>query len=599
MRRALVGGSVFVRRWAPLGACALAVAVLPGCGAADSASPVKAPEVPTKAPVADGSKERPFDVIIVGAGMAGLTAAKTLKHAGRSFVVLEALDRIGGRGWVDSTFETPIDIGGAWIHAVETNPLTPFVFGAGLSTQPTDVESWHHPFFKPNVADKKSASPDRPGRFANKEERALWKCIEDELEENLGEAAHPDMRGKDPAAAAKVADYGAADKHLPHGECSSVDEEEETSAPANSASPAGGAKGAKDAKDTKKPADKASAKDKAAPKAVAAENATFEQLRRLVAINAGPLESGVELEKNSTVDAADFEAGQDSLIVGGFGEFVARWGREVEGDVRLKTKVVRIRREGGIATVETAAGDKVYGRDVLVTVSTGVLEKKIIAFEPDLPEKKWSAIHSLPMGVLNKVILQFDPSKSKGFRYPTDEGVTLDNRWVVYGGDLDSPDDDMAFVFRPAGTNVVIGFVGGERAKALEKDDAKLMSIAMSALGDMCQCDAKAALVKSRITHWQSSEISYGSYSAAAPSDRNTRAELAAPVDDQLYFAGEACYNSTYNGSFAAAYNSALQSSQQILEHLCKTDSPAEKASHGCLSQPTAPAAPAAPLQTP
>jgi monoamine oxidase len=63
------------------------------------------------------------EVVIVGAGSAGLAAAKTLRDAGRSFQVLEAMDRIGGRAWTSNEpFGVPFDIGCAWIHAADRNP---------------------------------------------------------------------------------------------------------------------------------------------------------------------------------------------------------------------------------------------------------------------------------------------------------------------------------------------------------------------------------------------------------------------------------------------------------------------------------------------
>jgi monoamine oxidase len=63
------------------------------------------------------------DVVIVGAGSAGLAAAKVVRAAGLSFRVLEAMGRVGGRAWTsDQHFGVPFDIGCAWLHAADRNP---------------------------------------------------------------------------------------------------------------------------------------------------------------------------------------------------------------------------------------------------------------------------------------------------------------------------------------------------------------------------------------------------------------------------------------------------------------------------------------------
>jgi monoamine oxidase len=64
------------------------------------------------------------DVVVIGAGAAGLSAAKVLRAAGRSVVVLEAMDRIGGRAFtVSEPFGVPFDWGCAWLHAGDRNPF--------------------------------------------------------------------------------------------------------------------------------------------------------------------------------------------------------------------------------------------------------------------------------------------------------------------------------------------------------------------------------------------------------------------------------------------------------------------------------------------
>jgi monoamine oxidase len=67
---------------------------------------------------------RPERVVVVGAGMAGVVAARLLRDSGFFVTVLEARQRIGGRVWTDSSLGAPLDLGGSWVHGVEGNPLT-------------------------------------------------------------------------------------------------------------------------------------------------------------------------------------------------------------------------------------------------------------------------------------------------------------------------------------------------------------------------------------------------------------------------------------------------------------------------------------------
>lgn len=64
------------------------------------------------------------DVIVVGAGMAGLCAARALRKAGRSVIVLEARDRVGGRTKPGMVAGVPIDLGGMWVGPTQTRLLS-------------------------------------------------------------------------------------------------------------------------------------------------------------------------------------------------------------------------------------------------------------------------------------------------------------------------------------------------------------------------------------------------------------------------------------------------------------------------------------------
>ncbi len=67
---------------------------------------------------------RPERVVVAGAGMAGLVAARLLHDSGFAVTVLEARERLGGRVWTDDSLGAPLDLGGSWVHGIEGNPLT-------------------------------------------------------------------------------------------------------------------------------------------------------------------------------------------------------------------------------------------------------------------------------------------------------------------------------------------------------------------------------------------------------------------------------------------------------------------------------------------
>lgn len=65
-----------------------------------------------------------YDIAVIGAGAAGLAAGLALRPSGRSFIVLEARDRIGGRAFTDTrSLGLPIDLGAHWLHAADRNPF--------------------------------------------------------------------------------------------------------------------------------------------------------------------------------------------------------------------------------------------------------------------------------------------------------------------------------------------------------------------------------------------------------------------------------------------------------------------------------------------
>jgi len=74
-----------------------------------------------------------FDVAIIGAGAAGLAAARTIFDAGRSAILIEASQRVGGRAWTQTLSGLPLDLGCGWLHSAERNPLVGLAEANGFS----------------------------------------------------------------------------------------------------------------------------------------------------------------------------------------------------------------------------------------------------------------------------------------------------------------------------------------------------------------------------------------------------------------------------------------------------------------------------------
>ncbi len=80
-------------------------------------------------------------VLVVGAGMAGLGAARRLADAGWPVRVIEARDRVGGRVCTNRDWGAPLDMGASWIHGTTDNPLAALAQQARMQTLPADYES--------------------------------------------------------------------------------------------------------------------------------------------------------------------------------------------------------------------------------------------------------------------------------------------------------------------------------------------------------------------------------------------------------------------------------------------------------------------------
>ncbi|MER6531560.1 NAD(P)/FAD-dependent oxidoreductase [Streptomyces sp. NPDC001508] len=108
-----------------------------------------------------------MDTIVVGAGIAGITAARLLHAAGHRVVVLEASDRVGGRMWTDRTAGFCVDRGASWIHGLTGNPLTELVTALDMETREFTVGSFQ-------AGGRPIADYDESGRLLDDDATRQW-----------------------------------------------------------------------------------------------------------------------------------------------------------------------------------------------------------------------------------------------------------------------------------------------------------------------------------------------------------------------------------------------------------------------------------------
>ena len=134
--------------------------------------------------VASSVAQRRRRVIVVGAGIAGLAAARKLIESGCEVHVVEARDRIGGRIFTSNAWtDAPTDLGASWIHGTRGNPISALARDAGAPVVPTAYEN--------SVCYETSgAELDADGRKRlNQLGKSLSRCIESARDPN-----HPFQR---------------------------------------------------------------------------------------------------------------------------------------------------------------------------------------------------------------------------------------------------------------------------------------------------------------------------------------------------------------------------------------------------------------------
>ncbi len=247
--------------------------------------------------------------------------------------------------------------------------------------------------------------------------------------------------------------------------------------------------------------------------------------------------NGVELEQLSVRDFLNYEnadTGVNWRAPDGYGALLTAAAAGLP--VTLDAAVSRIDLAGRRVRLTTSAGE-VEARACVVTVSTEVLGQEALRLPAGLAHKV-EAARRLPLGLADKLVFALDGAEV----FEADTQVLGDPRSACTG----------AYHLRPFGRPLVEGFFGGACARALEAEGAQAADFAVDELARVFGSDIRRRLRLIARSAWGRDPFARGSYSHALPGFADARLTLAEPVENRLFFAGEACSTSDFSTAHGA-----------------------------------------------
>jgi monoamine oxidase len=433
------------------------------------------------------------DVIVIGAGAAGLTAAAELAEAGRSVTILEARDRIGGRMFTlhDPRFQFPIELGAEFIHG-----RPPEIFDTlqqhNVPITEVDGDNWC-------VRDNRITSCDFFSEVTEILERMDDRGPDESFQSFLNRCCLDASAETKQHASDYVSGFNAADPAL-------------------------------------------------------------------VSVHWLVQQSRAE-EKIEGERAFRAHNGYTSLL-----DILHQ--RAVKNNARISTKTVveRVTWSKGNVTIDATSNESpvsFHAPRVLLTIPLGVLQapagaRGSIEFCPALPPERLKALAGLEMGKVIRIVLRF-----------------RERFWDHIAPDQGHPKTlaDMSFLFSkddwfptwwttlPEQVPLITGWAPFRCAERLAADNIPFADRALQTLSTSLKVERKNLddlLEDAHFHNWQDDPFSRGAYSYARVGSLHAPEILGSPIEDTLFFAGEATDISGNNGTVHGAIASARRALADI-----------------------------------
>jgi len=199
--------------------------------------------------------------------------------------------------------------------------------------------------------------------------------------------------------------------------------------------------------------------------------------------------------------------------------------------------------------IETSRG-ALTARAAIVTVPTTLIASGELRFSPALPDKQEAAA-ALPLGLADKVFMRVEQPQ----HLPVQTRLFGATDRVETG----------SYHLRPFGAPMIEGYFGGAFARELEEAGGEAFAaFAIDQIAALLGSDMRRRLTPMAVSRWHSDPYARGSYSYAKVGCSEQRAILAAPVDDRLFFAGEACSIHDYSTAHGA-YRTGVRAAEEAL----------------------------------
>ncbi len=246
--------------------------------------------------------------------------------------------------------------------------------------------------------------------------------------------------------------------------------------------------------------------------------------------------TGAEPDQVSVIDFARYEDdGVNWRVVEGLGTAIAAHADGVPAV--LDCAVACIDHTGARLVIETRRGP-ITADCAIITVPSALLAQEALRFRPALPEKT-DAAAGLPLGLADKLFL----SLAQPEEFPPDSrlfGRTDRTATATYH-------------LRPFGRPLIECYFGGRNAADLESGgQGAFFDFALTELTGLLGSAFARRIAPVALHGWRSDPFARGSYSFALPGQADGRAMLAAPVDERLFFAGEACSRHDFSTAHGA-----------------------------------------------